>query len=195
MWEVLGLTAGEGDGGGAVSDGGQMTGLEGKGAYVTAQSAGSRLASADFHGAEVEVVRSRCVGRVGVRGIVVRDTKFTFEVVTRRDVVKGEFGSFFGCSLAGRNRWVWWVGGSKVLVRAGLMGEVMCVVIPKEHTIFRFEIPQPPGKGPVVDGAGTAEGEAGGLRNLVFELHGSQFENRAPERATKKFKQRNMSDL
>ena len=30
---------------------------------------------------------------------------------------------------------------------------------------------------------------------LVFELHGSQFENRAPDRATKKFKQRSMDDL
>lgn len=34
-----------------------------------------------------------------------------------------------------------------------------------------------------------------GPAQLVFELHGSQFENRAPDRATKKFKQRNMNDL
>lgn len=73
----------------------------------------------------------------------------------------------------------------------------MCIVVPKEHTIFRFEIPQPPGKEVLGDGVALGEGEAdkGGPRNLVFELHGSQFENRAPERATKKFKQRNMSDL
>lgn len=63
-----------------------------------------------------------------------------------------------------------------------------CLAIPKEHTIFRFEIPQP---GTVTKEDGTVEG----LRNLVFELHGSQFENRAPDRATKKFKQRNLSDL
>ncbi|KAF7620248.1 putative ribonuclease P complex subunit Pop4 [Aspergillus flavus] len=55
---------------------------------VTALSHGSKLVSADFHGAEVEVVRSRCAGRVGVRGIVVRDTKFTFVVVTEGDEVK-----------------------------------------------------------------------------------------------------------
>ena len=54
---------------------------------VTAQSA-AILASADFHGAEVEVVRSRCVSRVGVKGIVIKDSKFTFEVVTPKDVVK-----------------------------------------------------------------------------------------------------------
>lgn len=103
MWEVLGLRSGEGavdgdgdgagDAGGSRGEGRAGSGGGGGGAYVTAQSAGSKLASADFHGAEVEVVRSRCVGRVGVRGIVVRDTKFTFEVVTRGDVVKGELES------------------------------------------------------------------------------------------------------
>lgn len=55
---------------------------------ITALSHGSKLVSADFHGAEIEVVRSRCGGRVGVKGIVVKDTKFTFVIVTENDVVK-----------------------------------------------------------------------------------------------------------
>jgi len=80
MWcgyvrEILGL----GDGGG-----GQVRG------HVTPASAGPMLTSADFHGAMVEVVRSRCVGRVGLRGIVVKDTKFTFEVVTKKNEIKSE---------------------------------------------------------------------------------------------------------
>ena len=54
---------------------------------VTADTAG-KLCSADFHGAELEVVRSRCVGRVGIRGIVVKDSKFCFELVTLGDCVK-----------------------------------------------------------------------------------------------------------
>lgn len=58
---------------------------------VTALSHGSKLVSADFHGAEIEVVRSGCAGRVGIRGVVVRDTKFTFVVVTERDEVKSAF--------------------------------------------------------------------------------------------------------
>lgn len=58
---------------------------------VTAASHGSKLVSADFHGAEIEVVKSRCSGRVGLKGVVVRDTKFTFVVVTRGDEVKSEF--------------------------------------------------------------------------------------------------------
>jgi ribonuclease P protein subunit POP4 len=57
---------------------------------VSAQNHGPLLASLDYHGAEVEVVRCGCVGRVGTKGIVVRDTKFTFVVVTRRDEVRSE---------------------------------------------------------------------------------------------------------
>lgn len=55
--------------------------------------------------------------------------------------------------------------------------------------MFRFEIPQPHGEPP----DGEDDGEKPG--NLMFELHGSQFMSRATDRATKKFKQRNLSDL
>lgn len=65
--------------------------IEGKSGLVTPASHGAKLVSADFHGAEVEVVRSRCASRVGVKGIVARDTKFTFEVVTEKDEVKSQY--------------------------------------------------------------------------------------------------------
>lgn len=103
MWEILGLVrvddddhGGQGQGrgewvrGGGGGGGGKAT------AYVTAQSAGNVLASADFHGAEVMVVRSRCVGMVGLKGIVVRDTKFTFQVITKGDRLK----SMCSCSCS-----------------------------------------------------------------------------------------------
>jgi ribonuclease P protein subunit POP4 len=61
---------------------------DGKRTNVEAQDAGPFLASADYHGAMVEVVRSRCASRVGMTGIVVKDTKFSFEIVTRKNVVK-----------------------------------------------------------------------------------------------------------
>lgn len=48
---------------------------------VTAASAGSLLASADYHGMEVEVVRCADVARVGLKGIVVRETRSTFTLV------------------------------------------------------------------------------------------------------------------
>ncbi len=121
----------------------------------------ARLASADFHGAELQVVRSRCVSRVGVRGIVVRDSKFVFVVVTRADEVK---------------------------------------TLPKEHTLFRFEVP--PLGGADAEDAEDGGGEGGdggrkgnGLGNLVFELHGDQFRYRAADRANKKFKTHFLPDL
>ncbi|KAI9862080.1 MAG: hypothetical protein M1813_004855 [Trichoglossum hirsutum] len=114
-------------------------------APVTPTAVG-KLVSAEFVGAEVEVVRCRCVSRVGVRGIVVKDTRFTFEIVTRKDELKR---------------------------------------IPKEHAVFRFEIPPP-------ERPGEDNTKA---RNLVFELHGSQFEHRSADRANKKFKQHNLDDL
>ncbi|KAL4794530.1 hypothetical protein BDV19DRAFT_399340 [Aspergillus venezuelensis] len=119
---------------------------------VSALSHGSKLVSADFHGAEMEVVRSRCAGRVGIKGIVVRDTKFTFVVVTEGDEVK---------------------------------------TIPKEQTIFRFWLPLPDAE---KDGANEAKAQ-GEEKKLVFELHGSQFQNRPVDRANKKFKWRNVDYL
>lgn len=62
---------------------------------VSAQHHGALLASLDYHGAEIEVVRCACVGRVGTKGIVVRDTKFTFVVVTRADEVRSKSILFF----------------------------------------------------------------------------------------------------
>lgn len=56
--------------------------------YTGGQGAAAKLASADFHGAEVEVVRSGCVSRVGIKGIVIKDSRFVFEVITRKSQVK-----------------------------------------------------------------------------------------------------------
>ncbi|KAL2853608.1 hypothetical protein BJX68DRAFT_44349 [Aspergillus pseudodeflectus] len=124
---------------------------------VSALSHGSKLVSADFHGAEVEVVRSRCAGRVGIKGIVVRDTKFTFVVVTEKDEVK---------------------------------------TVPKEQTVFRFTVPLPQATATEESKDATDGTEADEeTKELVFELHGSQFENRPVDRANKKFKWRNVDYL
>lgn len=132
------------------------------GGMVTALSHGSKLVSADFHGAEIEVVRSGCAGRVGMRGIVVRDTKFTFVVVTEKDEVK---------------------------------------TIPKEQTIIRFRVPLPK---PATDADADADADTemredeqkqSEAKELVFEIHGNQFQNRAVDRAHKKFKWRNVEYL
>jgi ribonuclease P protein subunit POP4 len=64
---------------------------DGRSGLVTPASHGAKLVSADYHGAEVEVVRSRSAGGVGLKGFVVRDTKFTFVIVTDKDQVKSKF--------------------------------------------------------------------------------------------------------
>ncbi|KAL1870140.1 hypothetical protein Daus18300_005204 [Diaporthe australafricana] len=56
--------------------------------YTGGQGAASKLSSADVHGAEVEVVRSGCVGRVGIKGIVIKDARFVFEIITPKNKVK-----------------------------------------------------------------------------------------------------------
>ncbi|KAL7269552.1 hypothetical protein RUND412_007782 [Rhizina undulata] len=130
----------------------------------------AKLVSADFHGAYLEVVRSRCVGRVGVKGICVKETRGLFVVVTERDQIKH---------------------------------------IPKEHTVFRFSVPfesaadlpvpssssSSPSSKPPVGGDDQNKKQDGKLRDMVFEIHGSQFMYRPAERAGRKFKQKPLLDL
>ena len=50
-------------------------------------------------------------------------------------------------------------------------------IVPKEHTVFRMEVP-----------FAKVEGEVEEKKPLVFEILGGQFEQRAPDRANKKFR-------
>ncbi|KAL9582698.1 MAG: hypothetical protein Q9212_003143 [Teloschistes hypoglaucus] len=157
IWEILGM-------------------MKGKANWVTPQGAGVKLASADFHGAKLMVVRSKSVSLVGLRGIVVRDTKFTFQIITQQNEVKGtqESNDFYRMQPADRR-----------------------LVIPKNHTIFKIQIPQPDAveenPDPKLDK--DIGDEEMGENALIFEVHGSSFEHRAIDRATKKFKQHNMVEL
>ncbi|KAF4125423.1 ribonuclease P protein subunit POP4 [Geosmithia morbida] len=67
---------------------GYMREILGTDVHVGGVNAAAKLASAEFHGAHVEVVRSRCPGRVGISGIVVRDGKYAMDIVTRKRGVK-----------------------------------------------------------------------------------------------------------
>lgn len=58
------------------------------------------------------------------------------------------------------------------------------VAVPKEHTVFRFEIPFPP----ITDDAEPS-------KPLVFEILGEQFQNRAIDRANKKYKMHYQPDI
>jgi len=76
----------------------EILGLKGSGSngsgsgiqYITPNGAGPLLASADMHGALVRVTRSKCVSRVGLRGIVIRDSKSAFEIITKENQIKCE---------------------------------------------------------------------------------------------------------
>lgn len=56
--------------------------------YTGGQGAAAKLSAADFHGAQVEVVRSGCVGRVGIKGIVIKDTRFVLGIITPKNKIK-----------------------------------------------------------------------------------------------------------
>lgn len=56
--------------------------------YTGGSGAAAKLSSAELHGAEAEVVRSGCPGRVGIKGIIIRDRKFVFELITKTRGVK-----------------------------------------------------------------------------------------------------------
>lgn len=71
---------------------------------------GLKLASADYHGALFEVIRSRCPSRVGIKGICVKETKSMFYIITRGDKMKGQlvchcFLKFFYVRSKWRAEW------------------------------------------------------------------------------------------
>lgn len=155
----------------------EVLGLSGEGPhgnYVSIKNAGPMITSADLHGAIVQVVRCKSVGRVGIQGIVLKDTKFAFEVITPKNELKSksecDFIEIHAIEL-------------HILTRLA--------AVPKGDTIFRIEIQLPPRKleqaeQPTVDTTVELPSEDNDRANLVFELHGSSFENRPADRATKK---------
>lgn len=131
--------------------------------YRGGPDAAQKLTSADFHGAEVEVSRSACVSRVGVRGIVIKDSRFVFEVVTKRNRVK----------------------------TIPKEGTIFRVVIPVEAVKPASVAADQEGEGKAVteqQGEGDAEKIPSKAEEFVFEIHGDQFLYRAADRANKKFK-------
>ena len=153
-------------------------GADGKEVWIGGAMA-AKLSSADYHGAEVEVVRSRCVSRVGVRGIVVKDSKFVFEVVTKGNAVK----------IMPKEHTVF----RFVIPRSGKMegreedgrGDIKTEEAMEGDAVEKSE-----------DEAKEGDKlESEGKRDLVFELHGNQCIYRAADRANKKFKTHFLPDL
>lgn len=55
----------------------------------------TQIHKADFHGAKVKVVRSKCPSLVGIKGIVILDTKNTFKVIGKDDILRSEYIDFY----------------------------------------------------------------------------------------------------
>ncbi|KAK7202512.1 hypothetical protein BZA70DRAFT_285265 [Myxozyma melibiosi] len=55
---------------------------------VNVQEYTQKLSAADYHGAFVTVMRAKCVTRVGIAGIIVRETKSSFLIVTKKNEIK-----------------------------------------------------------------------------------------------------------
>jgi len=142
--------------------------MEGKAAVGEGEKA--KLCSADYHGAELEVVRSSCVSRVGIRGIVVKDSKFVFEIVTKGDVVKT-------CPKE---------------------GTIFRVLVPRALTKAEEEKGKEGStkEGEQEENMQAAGGEeTEKLKDLTFELHGDQFIFRAADRANRKFKPKYLKNI
>lgn len=129
--------------------------------------AAAKLSSADFHGAKVEVVRSSCPSRVGIAGVVVKDAKFAFEIVTPRNAVKvvPKEGTTFRFEVAPAPEGAEGKAGPKFGASAADAD---------------------------ADAGGQGDAQAGqakdGARPFVFDILGDQFLQRSADRANRKYK-------
>jgi ribonuclease P protein subunit POP4 len=65
-------------------------------------------------------------------------------------------------------------------------------VVPKEHTIFKCEVPRDDDERV---SSQTPNGKPVEVQNFVFELHGSQFAQRPAQRSSRQIKLHIMPDI
>ncbi|TGZ85162.1 hypothetical protein EX30DRAFT_392535 [Ascodesmis nigricans] len=136
--------------------------VKGMGSLAAAQ----RLAGADLHGAVVQVVRCRCVDRVGIKGVVVMERRGAVVVVVEEEEGKQRKGD-------GERKVEVDAGAQKekreVKGKKGKKGRGNIRIIPKEHTVLKVEV-----------------GE------MVMEVALDGMQQRPAERAIKKWKSRSL---
>ncbi|KAM7423530.1 hypothetical protein PAMA_000061 [Pampus argenteus] len=67
-----------------------------------------KLLKADFHGAIISVVRSKCPSYVGTTGILVQEFKHVFKIITKEDKLKGtNWTRLIDCNSLLSHRHVW----------------------------------------------------------------------------------------
>ena len=139
-----------------------LSGEDGRLSLPVTGNSVAKVCGADFHGAEVLVVRSGCPSRVGVGGIVVKDSRGVFEVVTKASKIKilPKEGTIFQVKVR--------------LPEEAIKGQGQQGVESSEGIKQAAEEPEP-----------KANEQT---KELIFEVHGDQFICRAADRATKKFR-------
>ncbi|KAG6827565.1 hypothetical protein H0H92_011288 [Tricholoma furcatifolium] len=139
-----------------------------------------KLIKADFHGSIMNVRRSKNPSLINLSGIVIHETENAFKIITKEDSVK-----------------------RKTFKHKNDPAIQLCLVIPKENSIFSFAIPLystlPPSykqneplhvPDPAIPKKTVLE-----LPHVEFELHGNQFRFRSAERAGRKFKHKETIEL
>ena len=161
-------------------------GSEGKAAAASAASAAAasaeaerRMRGADLHGAEVRVVACSCPSRVGVTGIVVRDSAQTLQLITSRPSTRRRRHSEAGGG-----------GGSgektsddpdapqdAAAAAAAAAADDALVVVPKRGALFSLELlSSSGGGGSSKKGGGGARGDGGGSpHRWVVSLRGDDL--------------------
>ena len=162
----------------------------------------SRLVNADFNGCFITVLQSRNTNLVGTRGIIVWDAQHLFIIVAPQGNQSKEWFSSLddkGNEQPERNR------KNKISASDLVSG---FKAIPKQHTMFGFDIIVPRDKRKVggtqshhdinVDQANkdqTEEKEPEQQETIPFTMIGSRFEIRSIDRSSKKFKNHSVDNI
>jgi len=143
--------------------------------FTGGQGAAAKLASADIHGARVRVSRSSCPSRVGIEGIVVRDSRYAVQIVTRENTVKlvPKEGTMFRVEVPAQSTAVAPHGSrnqnSSNVLSTGAKGDV-------EMADSGEDTSELPSTTTVQDNM------------FAFEILGDQFQTRSADRANRKFR-------
>ena len=58
-------------------------------------AAREKISKADLHGSVMTVNKSKCPSVIGISGIMIKETKFLFNIITKDNQLKGEVPPFF----------------------------------------------------------------------------------------------------
>lgn len=143
--------------------------------FTGGQGAAAKLASADIHGARVRVSRSSCPSRVGIEGIVVRDSRYAVQIITRKNAVKlvPKEGTMFRVEIPAQS-----TAAATLDSRNQDSSDVLSTgaKVDAEMTDRGEDTAETPSTTTVQDSM------------FAFEILGDQFQTRSADRANRKFR-------